>query len=317
MVCDEGLIVSKKQKTMAYAQLSTRNTSGLHPNLRGLSFLGDTASGTITAAEALQKAVSAYAGFHVNPAPSGNSGWLATLEPGVQSGQLNPYSGCAGQAPNVNIFQTASGLALGTTAAGVGVLSATGVASAYFLPIPVIGAIIAGVGAIISIIGAIFAHHAAAVKRDLNFSCSAVPAVNNAFAVIMKAVQNGTMLPGDAAAALPHIYEQFMAAGGASGSESGPVSIPSGGSPINDSPYCNSNCLVSIQILAMVFFWQSQFQAIASQQAAAQAAGVQSSQGGSQIPEVVAGQTVGASGFSAIPTWAWWLGAAFAAWAVL
>jgi hypothetical protein len=301
---------------MAYAQLSTRNTSGLHPNLRGLGFLGDTIPGTISAADALQKAVSAYAGFHVNPAPSGNSGWLATLEPVVQSGQLNPATGCTGQAPNANLFQTASGLALGTVGAGVGILGPSGAGVIAATAVPVIGWVIAGAGAIIGLISAIFTHHAAAERRDLNFACSSIPAVNNSFAIIMKAVQNGTMRPTDAANALPEIYSQYMAAGGASGSVSGPESIPSGGTAINDSPWCNGNCVVSIQILAMVFYWQSQFQAMAAQQAAAQSQGTQSSQGGSQISELFPGSSVAAGGLSAIPSWAWLLAAGFAAWAV-
>jgi hypothetical protein len=135
--------------------------------------------------------------------------------------------------------------------------------------------VIAGVGAIISLIGAIFAHHAAAVKRDLNFGCSAIPAVNNAFSVIRQAVASGQMKASDAAAALPQIYSQYMSAGGAGGSvSSGPSGIPGGGQPINDSPWCNSNCELSVVLLAMILFWQAQFQAMAaaSSQAALPAA---------------------------------------------
>jgi len=177
---------------MAYAQLSTRNTSGLHPNLRGLGFLGDNGTSAITADAAFQQALSAYAGKNVNSRDSGNPAWISANEQQIAAGQFNPYPGCTGQAPNVNLFQTASGLALGTTAAGVGILGSSSVGLIPAAAVPVVGWVIAGVGAIVSIIGAIFKHHAAAVTRDLNFSCGAVPAVNNAFRLIAQAVNPGT-----------------------------------------------------------------------------------------------------------------------------
>jgi hypothetical protein len=301
---------------MAYALLSTRNTSGLHPNLRGLGFLGDS-NPTLTAEAAFQKALSAYSGQHVNPRDSGNSAWISANERQIAAGQLDPATGCSGQSPNLNLFQTASGVALGTTGATVGILGPSGTGLIPAAAVPVIGWVIAGAGAIIGLISAIFQHHAAAVKRDANFYCAAVGGVNNAFNVIKTAVQNGTMKPSDAANALPEIYSQMMAAGGASGSSSGPGSIPSGGAPINNHPYCNSVCELSICVLGMVFYWQAQFQSMVSQQAAAESQGVQSSQGGSQISEVLPGSPVAPSGFSAVPGWAWLIGAAFAAWAVL
>jgi hypothetical protein len=121
-----------------------------------------------------------------------------------------------------------------------------------------------------------------------------------------------------------------MKAGGASGSASGPSSIPGGGAAINDSPYCNSNCLLSICLYAMVLYWQEQFQtqaaqaaASAAQVAAASAApgappAVQTSQGGSQVPEVVGGIPPSPAGFSLsqIPAWGWIALAAVGAWAV-
>lgn len=317
---------------VSYAPLSTRNKNGLHPNFRGLGFLGDSST-SLSPMDALNKALQAYSRFNVNPAPSGNSGWLATLEPFVASGQMpaTPPIGpdCTGiQAQSVNLFQTASGLALGTTSAGIGILAGTHIIAAAI--VPVIGWVVAGVGAIISLIGTIFAHHAAAVRRDLNFGCSVIPAVNNAFSVIFKAVQSGQMNPGDAASALPEIYSQYMSAGGASGSASGPSSIPGGGAAINDSPYCNSNCLLSICLYAMVLYWQEQFQTQAAQAAASAAEvaatstapgtlpAVQTSQGGSQVPEVVGGIPPSPAGFSLsqIPAWGWIALAAVGAWAV-
>lgn len=235
---------------------------------RRLRLRGLGQASALTADQAFQQAMSMYSGQHVNPRDyPGNSAWIASMVRQIGAAQFDPWPGCTGQAPSLNLFQTASGLALGTTAATVGILSHT----TSLIPaaaVPVIGWVVAGVGAIISIIGAIFAHHAAAVKRDMNFSCSALPAVNNALALIQQGVQNGTMSPSDAAAALPQIYSQFMAAGGASGSITGPGGIPSGGAPINNHPYCNSNCEMSVVLLAMVLYWQSKFQAMAAQAAA-------------------------------------------------
>jgi hypothetical protein len=124
------------------------------------------------------------------------------------------------------------------------------------IPVPGVNVAVSFIGKIIS---GIFQHHAQALARDFNFGCSAVPAVNQAFEVLIQGVQNGTMNPLDAANALPQIYSEFMAAGGASGSLSGPGGIPGGGTAINDSPYCNSNCEISIIVLGMVFYWQAQF----------------------------------------------------------
>jgi hypothetical protein len=240
-----------------------RNRSSRRFRLRGL---GQAAG--ITADAAFQQALSMYSGQQVNPRDSGNSAWISANERQIAAGAFDPYPGCTGQAPNLNLFQTATGVALGTVSAGVGILGPHGAGIIAASAVPVIGWVIAGVAAIISIIGIIFAHHAAAVKRDLNFSCSTLPAVNNAFALIMQAVQNGTMNPSDAANALPSIYSQFMAAGGASGSASGPGNIPGGGTAINNHPWCNSNCELSICLLGMVLYWQSQFQAMAEQAAA-------------------------------------------------
>jgi hypothetical protein len=312
---------------MAYAALHTRNASGLHPNFRAYMLLGGPGpqNPTLTPTAAMQQAIAAYSGNHLNNRDFQNTSWLTEAESQIAAGafDLGWYSPSCSTAPsNVNLFQTASGLTLGTTAATVGILGSTGVLPAA--AIPVIGPIIAGVGVLISIIGMIFAHHAAAVKRDLSFGCSALPAVNNSFALVAQAVSNGQMTAATAAAGLIEIYKQFMQAGGASGSASGPGSIPSGGTSINDSPYCNSNCEMSVILYAMVLYWQAQYEAMAASQAAAAAvasspsATVNTSQGGSQVPEVVAGEPVAASsGLAAIPGWAWIALGLLGAWAVL
>jgi hypothetical protein len=315
---------------MSYARLTTRNPNGLHPSLRGgLGFLGDTANPTLTAEAALQQAISAYGSAHLNPKQFQDPGWLSQAANVIQSTQFSVTGGfgpdCAGQtAQPLNLFKTASGLALSTGAATTGILASTHVIAAA--AVPVIGWVVAGVGAIISLIGAIFQHHAQAEARDLQFGCSAIPAVNNAFAVIRQGVQDGTIKPADAAAALPQIYENYMSAGGASGSATGPGAIPSGGKAINDSPWCNSNCELSVVLLGMVFYWQAQFQALAaqaayeSQQAAAASqpsATSPVSQGGSTVPNLVSSpHTPGSFSLSEIPAWGWIALALAGAWAV-
>ena len=295
---------------MAYARLSTRDTSGLHPNLRGLG--AASSPSTLSASDALQQAIALYGGKNLNPRDIQNPVWISAVEAVIEAAKLNDDPSCAtSTVPPLNLFSTASGLALTTATTTTGLLSATGAIAASTGAL--LGAATMGVGLIVSVIGMIFQHHAQAVKRDLNFQCAAVPAVNNAFAVIASAVQNGSATPADAAQALPEIYSNYMSAGGASGSISGPGSIPGGGTPINDSPYCNSNCEISIQLLAMVFYWQSQYQALAAQQAAAAAAAASST----TASQAATGSSAAASGLSAIPIWAWIALAVFGAWAVL
>jgi hypothetical protein len=304
---------------MAYARLATRNTSGLHPTFRGLGLLGDT-NPTLTPEAAMQQAIQQTSSWKLNPRDFQNSAWLSKAEQQISAGQFDVswYSpSCAGQqAPPLNLFSTASGLAISTAAAGTGIAVATGAITATTGAL--LGAATMGAGLIISVIGMIFAHHAAAVKRDLQFGCSALPAVNNAFALISQAVRNGQTTPDAAASALDQIETEFHSAGGAA---------------INYSPWCNSNCEMEVVLKGMILYWKAQYQAMAAQAAAAaaaqmaseqpvsqtasQPAAVVSSSGGSQIPEVVAGIPPSpASGISAIPVWAWFLAAAFGLWAV-
>jgi hypothetical protein len=200
----------------------------------------------------MQQAIQQSSGLNLNPKQFQDSTWLSAAASFVASGKMPvtpPYGpDCSGQgAPNVNIFQTASGLALGTTSAAVGMLGPSGAALIPAAAVPVIGWAIAGVSALIGIISAIFQHHAMAVKRDLQFGCSALPAVNNAFAVIAQAVQNGQTTPADAAASLDQIYSEYQAAGGAA---------------INTSPWCNSNCELGVILKAMVLYWKAQYAAM-------------------------------------------------------
>jgi hypothetical protein len=319
---------------MAYARLSTRNTSGLHPNLRGLGFLGDSLP--LSPTTALQQAIAAYSGKHLNPRDFQSQGFLSDLESEIASGQINlqAYSPSCGSTPsNVNLFQTATGLAVGTTGAGIGIAASAGVIAAATAGLAT--AALMGVGVIFAVIDLIFAHHAAAVQRDLRFGCSTIPAVNNAFSLISQAVQNGQLSPSDAPAALWQVYSKFMSLGGASGSSSGPGGIPGGGTAINDSPYCNSDCEISVVLYAMCLYWQAQYQAMAAQAAANKAEAVaqaaeqastpaplQQSLTSPAVPASALTTPTGTAvlpvtGLSAVPAWGWLALAAVGAWAVL
>jgi hypothetical protein len=306
-----------------YARLTTRDTAGLHPNLRGLSFLGDASSGApMTPDEAVAQAIQEYSGYHLNPRDFQNNSFLQLMSNTVKTAKIN-YTPCANSAPPMNLLQTANGLAMGAAGATTGILVATQAIAASTGAI--LGAATMGVGLIISVIAMIFAHHAAAVKRDAAFECSSLPAVNNAFAVVQQAVQSGVSTPADAAASLDEIYSQFMAAGGASGGPNGPGSIPSGGTAINDSPYCNSNCEMSVSVRAMVIYWKAQYETLAAQQAAEAASAEATSSSVATAPDAIAAtaplseQTAGgapAITLQNIPKWAWILAGVAAIWAV-
>lgn len=235
-----------------------------------LGALGD--SGTLTVAQALQMAMAMYSGQNFNPKDAQSYPASSGVARQIQAGAFDPYSGCGTPAKNMSLLTTTSGISLSVGGATTGILVATHVISA--VTGAVLGAATLGVGALISVIGMIFAHHAAAVQRDMNFICGALPAVNNSIAVIKQAVAAGQTSPAAAAAALDEIYSQFMTAGGASGSASGPGNIPDSGVAINKHPYCNAACELSMVLKAMVLYWQSQFMAAAGAPAAASSTSV-------------------------------------------
>jgi hypothetical protein len=280
---------------MAYARLATKNRSGLHPNFRGL---GD-ASSTITPAEAMQQAIAESSGLNLNPRDFQNAAWLSNAEAQIAAGQFNVswYSpACAGQqAPPLNLFSTASGLAIGAAGKGTAIATATGAIAAGTAT--ALGAATMGAGLIVAVIAMIFQHHAAAVKRDLAFGCSALPAVNNAFSLIAGAVQNGQTTPDAAASALDQIYTNFESAGGAA---------------INTSPFCNSNCEMGVILKGMIIYWKAQYQAMAAAATAASSAQSQSSAGGSVLPG-----SAPAPAISSIPSWLWFAAAGFVLWKVV
>lgn len=333
------------------ARLDTHVAHGWHPGLRGFHrvTLGAEAAvpdtnPTLTPMAALQQAIQMYGGDNLNPAQFQNNAWLSQAADAIQSGAIDTTGGlgpdCSGQAaPNLNLFKTASGLSLSAAAGTEGILASTGVIAATSTAGIALGAATMGVGLIVSVIGMIFQHHAQAVARDLSFGCQAIPAVNNALSVIQQAVASGAATAADAAQSLYEIYAQYMSLGGASGSSSGPGSIPGSGTAINKNPWCNSNCELSVIVLGMCLYWSAQFaQQASEQEAAASAAASMSSSTPTASGEVAATaplsaqttatQATGATpteiqttetpvaSLQTVPTWAWLLAGAVAIYAL-
>jgi hypothetical protein len=177
-----------------------------------------------------------------------SGGWVFNPAfPEILSGQINATAfspTCAGgTAPNVNLFQTASGLALGTVSAGVGILAAPSIGIITGAMIPGIGIAIAAVGAVVAIVDAIFAHHSAAAKREQALGCAAIAAANNTFSLIDQAVRNGQMTPAAASAGLDDLVAKVAA-----------YMAPS----IGHNP-CNADCEVLVQVKAIAIYRKSQY----------------------------------------------------------
>lgn len=327
---------------MSYARLSTRNTSGLHPNLRayigGLSFLGDNSTG-VTASDALAQAQSGYSSPDFN-----NSAWEAAALQDVVNMQMLLIDPTCGSAPGgspLGLVSAAGGMALQDTGA-----IAASVGSSIASAIPIVGAVFS---TIVGIFGIFSAHHRAAVAQEEKLQCSLVPAANNYLNVIAQAVQNGVQTPEQGSAALDSLLSDFTAAA----------------QPSFQNNPCNAMCEWTVVLKAIVIYWKAQYAQMAAQAAAVAAESVAQSQTltpaptaaqsqaadldsqaaalnqqaaaaqangnpttaaaltvqanalTSQAAKVRAAGAVPATGLSAIPTWAWLAAAALAAWAVL
>lgn len=220
--------------------------------------LGALGAATLTAEAAMQAAIQASGSLKLNPKDFQNSAWLSKAASQIRAGafDISWYSGNCGSTPaNMSLFTTAAGISISAAGATEGILVTTHVLAATTGAI--LGAATLGAGVLVSVISMIFAHHAAAVKRDLAFGCGALPAVNNAFSVINQAVQSKQTTPEAAAQALDAIYTQYQSAGGAA---------------INDNPWCNSNCEMGVILKAMVLYWQAQYAAMAASSSASASA---------------------------------------------
>jgi hypothetical protein len=138
----------------------------------------------------------------------------------------------------------------GATTAG-GLLLKIGAASGNPIVLAAGGAAeLAGV-----IFGAIFGHHQAAVGKEQNTLCSAVPAANDSLAVIDQAVQSGQFTPQQGMTALDNLASGFRSAV----------------SPIlkMNSGQCNAACVMVMAVNAVVAAKKAKYSALATQQASA------------------------------------------------
>jgi hypothetical protein len=218
------------------------------------SFLG----AAMTAAAAYEAAKSAESNlnpkdYQQNPNFS-DAAASAVIESGALPGNWSsPGGACSGYpAPNLNLFQTASGLALGTTGAGIGIAAAAHAISAAAAGAAT--AAIAGAGVVIAIVDMIIEHHKAAVRQEDQIYCAALPAAANAFAVIQQGVQSGALTPQQGMDGLDHLLSRFEE-----------IIAPSYG----HSPFCNALCEQKLMLDAYVRYWKGQYQAMVDAQAAA------------------------------------------------
>lgn len=158
--------------------------------------------------------------------------WPATkafMDEALRTGRLPAYTeeACSGVAPldkkllvtnlSANVLQAvaggagaagaagSAGAAAGAAAGGGGGSAGAAGALAAAAPFLIIGAVALGV------IGAIFAHHAAAVKKEQTTMCAAVPGANEGLDWITGEFRGGRLSKQDAKAALDSLYSNFNA----------------------------------------------------------------------------------------------------------
>jgi hypothetical protein len=218
----------------------------------------------VTIEDAVRQAVAAEGGRDINPkdAPGfspTSPGWAGLIAAGqIDAAGYSPT--CASQpAPNINLFQTVSGFALGvgstivsTSASAAASAAASGTTSAGLLSgaaIPIVGGVIAAASVVVSIVNAILAHHKAAARQEQQLGCAAIAAFNNSYALIEQAVQNQQMTPEAAIAGLDQLYSQVSA-----------FLAPSD----SHSPYCSAVCELLIGMDVMIIYQKGRYAAMAS-----------------------------------------------------
>lgn len=216
--------------------------------MRRLSFLGSL--GAITP-DAAAKQV-----FPNAPKSSSAGHNMATYNAilaSAQAGQLLDVNGAPAYIPGTPAC-AASGVSAGSVAltsiatVGAKIAPLTGPAAPFVL----IGS------AIVGLFGGLFAHHAAAVKKEQSVLCAAVPAANNYLQLIDQAVQTGQSSPQDGLNALASLQSGF---------DSQVASIRKGANP-TVSGECNAACVMSSCLRAIILVKGSQYQDLAAQQAA-------------------------------------------------
>jgi hypothetical protein len=191
-----------------------------------------------------QSTISSKAGF--------TQGEFNAISAAAAAGQFTNFNpaGCSGQS------QKSVGPAIVSTAGGFALkfAGATGPAAPF---VAAAGAALEVAGAVW---GAIFGAHAAAVAKEQQVECAAVPAANDSLLAINQAVQNGTLTPAEGIQALQTLQSQF---------NSTIASIVK-----NSASQCNAGCVWMKTMQAIVAELSSQYQDMENAAAAAPASPV-------------------------------------------
>lgn len=172
-----------------------------------------------------------------------------TIVSDVTAGAISEYADSAYQVE----CSKAPAPSLSGTLTAVGSGLALKIAGMSFVAGPAAPVLIVA-GAVLGIFSMILNHHALAVQREQGTLCAAVPAFNTAVQTVVSAVQAGTITPSVGAASLQQVLQDFQ-------TTVQPIMKDSSGS-------CNAACVMFKDATAIVALYTSQFQDLASSQAA-------------------------------------------------
>lgn len=166
--------------------------------------------------------------------------------------------------------------------------TASGVAMKFVGPAfgagPIVGGIVLAGALLTKVFGAILGHHAAAIKKEQSILCAAVPAANDALAMIDQVLAAGQATPQQAIDALDGVVSGFSQA---------TSSIRKGSDPMS-SGECNAACVWLSALRAVVARKKSQYQDLV----------VAQSQQAATLPGQIAAAITGGGNFQSLLPWA-------------
>jgi len=243
-----------------------------NPAMRGYVLLGgwDAVLGALDPQAVAQQIISAHPKLNANArnavissAQAGrvvNAGGAAIYIPGTRE------CSASGVSSNVKIAQISGQLAL----TGINMAAAAGVGFGIGAAL---GPATLGISTLIGLFPLLFGHHAAAVRKEQNVLCTAVPAANNYLQIIDDAVRSGKATPQQGIAALQSLQSDFHSAV----------------APIMKE--CNAACVMDSAMQAAVTETSSKYQDLADQQAAAAARAAAAAPPSAPVPAGGAGPT--------------------------
>ena len=154
--------------------------------------------------------------------------------------------------------------------------------------IPPLAISLAVAGAITGIFSALFGAHAAAVAKEQQVECAAVPAANDSLTAIDQAVQGGVMTPAQGISAMQSLLSEFQQQ----------IS-----SIVKDSPsQCNAGCVWTKTLKAIVAEKISQYQDMQTAAAASPSGSASGSAGTGSTANVITQLTTAAAS-AGLPSW--------------